>query len=95
MRKLTHSNKNQIFSTREVADLLSTVEWKVRRLYEDGTLAEPVRFAGKRMIHEDQFPEILAAMKSRGWLEASVSAESSNNHSDQADCEKKQEANDE
>lgn len=57
-----------IFTTREVAELLGTAEWKIRRLFEDGTLPEPGRFAGKRVITRDQLPTILDALRSRGWV---------------------------
>ena len=43
-------------------------EWQVRRLYEDGTLSEPQRFGGKRMIDPQLIPEILQALYARGWL---------------------------
>lgn len=58
-----------LFTTREVAEILGTVEWRVRRLFEDGTLPEPARFAGKRAISRDQLPRILDALRDRGWLD--------------------------
>ena len=58
----------QFFTTREIAELLETHEWRVRRLFEDGTLAEPSRFAGKRAIPRSLLPQIVDAMRSRGWL---------------------------
>ena len=57
-----------IFSTREVAEILGTDEWRVRRLYEDGTLPEPDRFAGKRAIPRESLPTILDKLRDRGWL---------------------------
>ena len=57
-----------IFSTRDVADLLGTQEWRVRRLFEDGTLPEPGRFAGKRAIPREMIPAIVDALRARGWL---------------------------
>ncbi len=68
MSKLTNSRSNQILSTRGVADLLGTDEWKIRRLFEDGLLDEPPRFAGKRVIWGAQIPSIIDALRSRGWL---------------------------
>ena len=56
------------YSTREVADILGTREWRVRRLFEDGTLPEPGRFAGKRAIPRDSLPQILDKLRDRGWL---------------------------
>jgi len=63
------------FSTREVADLLGTETWRVRRLFEDGTLAEPGRFAGKRAIPRELIPAILDALRARGWMPAEVVAQ--------------------
>ena len=58
------------YSTREMADLLGTVTWRVRRLYEDGTLPEPPRLTGKRAIPRQSIPEIVDALRARGWLPA-------------------------
>ena len=55
-------------TTREAADELGSVEWRVRRLFETGTLTEPPRFAGKRAIPRDQLPAIADALRARGWL---------------------------
>lgn len=57
-----------IHSTREVAEFLGTDEWRVRRLFEDGTLQEPQRFAGKRAIPANLIPQIVDALRARGWL---------------------------
>ncbi|HVX15109.1 MAG TPA: hypothetical protein VHC22_28210 [Pirellulales bacterium] len=59
-----------IHSTREVADLLGIETWRVRRLFEDGTLPEPGRFAGKRAIEAAIIPRIVDALRARGWLPA-------------------------
>lgn len=56
------------FTTRSIADLLGTEEWRVRRLYELGVLDEPERFAGKRAIEREQIPAIVDALRDRGWL---------------------------
>lgn len=56
------------YTTRSLADLLGSETWKVRRLFEDGTLPEPERFAGKRVIPSTQVPAIISAMRDRGWL---------------------------
>ena len=57
-----------IYSTREVADLLGVDVWKVQRLFESGDLDEPPRFAGKRCIRRNSIPTIAAALRERGWL---------------------------
>jgi hypothetical protein len=59
---------SQILSTREVADLLGVETWRVRRLFQDRTLPEPGRFAGKRAIPRTQLVAIIDALRARGWL---------------------------
>ncbi len=59
-----------VLSTREVAELLGTETWRVQRLFEDGTLREPARFAGKRAIPRRMLPRITEALRARGWLPA-------------------------
>jgi len=56
------------FSTRQVAELLGTDTWRVCRLFEDGTLPEPERFAGRRVIPGTMVPSIVDALRARGWL---------------------------
>lgn len=63
------------YSTREMADLLGTLTWRIRRLYEDGTLPEPPRFAGNRAIPRQSIPAIVDALKDRGWLPAAEATE--------------------
>jgi hypothetical protein len=66
-----------IYSTRQVADIFGVETWRVQRLFEDGTLPEPDRFAGKRCILPVMIPAISDALRSRGWLpqpEAAASA---------------------
>ena len=57
-----------IFTTREVAELLGTETWRVRRLFEDGTLNEPPRFGRARAIPRALLPAILDELRKRGWL---------------------------
>lgn len=57
-----------VFTTREIADILGVDTWQVRRLFEDGTLAEPERFAGKRAIPRALISAIVDAMRRRRWL---------------------------
>lgn len=63
------------FTTREVADLFKSQTWRVRRLYEDGTLPEPPRFAGKRAIPREQLPAIVDELRRRGWIEQEAAAQ--------------------
>jgi len=57
-----------IYTTRQVADLFGAKTWRVRRLFEDGTLPDPPRFGRHRMIDRSLLPEILDALRERGWL---------------------------
>lgn len=57
-----------VLTTREVADLLVSTEWRVRRLFEDGTLPDPPRFGRARMIPRTALPAVVAALQARGWL---------------------------
>lgn len=59
-----------LHTTREIAELLGVETWRVRRLFEDGSLDEPPRFAGKRAIGSATIPLIVDALRSRGWLPA-------------------------
>ena len=67
------------YSTREVADILETDVWRVRRLYEDGTLPEPDRFVGKRVIPSRQIPAVVDALRERGWLPSPCSVRGNTN----------------
>lgn len=57
-----------LLTTRQVADLLGSDEWRIRRLYENGNLPEPDRLGGKRVIRRSDVPTIAKALKARGWL---------------------------
>ena len=61
-----------LFTTAEMAALLGTNTWRVRRLFEDGTLPEPPRFAGKRAIPRRSILPIADALRERGWLHAAT-----------------------
>ena len=62
------------YSTRELADILGTETWRVRRLFESGALPETQRFAGNRTIPREMIPAIVDALRARGWLPESESA---------------------
>lgn len=57
-----------VLTTREVAEMLVTEEWRVRRLFEDGTLPDPPRFGRARMIPRSAIPAVVAALQATGWL---------------------------
>ena len=65
-----------IFTTRELADLLGTDEWRVRRIFTDGNLEEPPRFAGNRAITREMIPAVVDALRARGWLPESAASPS-------------------
>jgi len=50
-----------ILSTRDVSELLNVDNWKVRRLFEDGTLPEPHRLAGRRAIPREMIPAMVTS----------------------------------
>lgn len=55
-------------TTTEVAARFRIQSWRVRRLFEDGTLSEPERIGGRRLIPSALLPQIEAALRKRGWL---------------------------
>jgi hypothetical protein len=56
------------FTTADTADLLGVETWRVRRLFEDGTLHEPERFGNQRAIPKTMLPTIIDRLRERGWL---------------------------
>ncbi len=55
-------------TTRELADILGAKEWQVRRVFELGIVEEPPRFGGKRAIPRETIPQVVDALRLRGWL---------------------------
>ena len=60
---------DNLHSTADTGKLLGLEEWQVRRLFEDGTISEPPRFAGKRIISKALLRRIHEAAIKRGWLQ--------------------------
>jgi hypothetical protein len=58
----------KIYTTFQVGEILNTDGWRVRRLFEDGVIPEPARFAGKRAIPSELIPQIVDALRDKGWL---------------------------
>ena len=56
------------FSSRELAEILGTETWRIQRIFQDGTLPEPPRLAGRRCIQSSQIPAIVDALRARRWL---------------------------
>ena len=56
------------YTTREVAELLHQPLWKVQRVFEHGDVREPPRFAGRRAVPREMLPDVIDALRNRGWL---------------------------
>ncbi len=56
------------FSSGELGDLLGIQAWKIARLFELGAVAEPPRIGGRRLIPQEMIPEIVDALRARGWI---------------------------
>jgi hypothetical protein len=67
----------EIFTTKQIGELLGVDEWRVRRLYESRRLPEPARFAGRRAIPREDIPVIVDALRERGWLPSTPMPEAS------------------
>jgi len=52
----------------EVGDSLGVQSWRIARLFELGVLPEPVRIGGRRLIPKSMIPDIVDALRARGWL---------------------------
>ena len=65
----------RFLTTKQVADLLGVECWRVQRVFENGDVAEPERFAGKRAIPSDLVPLIVDALRAHGWLQATIAPE--------------------
>ncbi len=57
-----------LLSTQEAADLCGVPIHQVRRLFTLGDIPEPDRFAGKRAIPATMIPQIIDALRARGWI---------------------------
>lgn len=60
----------EVFSTADVGELLGVPTWKVRRLFEDGTLPDPPRIGRQRAITRPMISPIAQELNRRGWLPA-------------------------
>jgi hypothetical protein len=55
-------------TTGELAETLGVQAWRVARLFELGILPDPPRVAGRRMIPKSMVPQVVDALRARGWL---------------------------
>jgi excisionase family DNA binding protein len=67
---------SEMLTVPEIARRLGCETWKVRRLYEDGTLADPPRAGLTRLIPKAELARIRRLLLARGYLtaEAGISA---------------------
>ena len=66
--------RQKIISTTELAAILGIPVWRLRRLYADGTLTEPGRVGGHRVVHEADVPAIRRALVAAGGVLAEQDA---------------------
>ena len=52
----------------QLGDLLGVQSWRIARLFEMGVLPEPPRIANRRLIPKANIPDIVDALRARGWL---------------------------
>ena len=52
----------------ELGDMLGVQSWRIARLFEVGLVPEPPRIGRRRLISKSAIPEIVDALRSRGWL---------------------------
>ena len=60
-------------SVGDLADTLGVQSWRIARLFELGVLPEPPRTGRRRMIPKAQVPDIVDALRERGWIAEEVS----------------------
>ena len=58
----------------ELGDTLGVQSWRIARLFELGILPEPPRIGRLRVIPKAMVPEIIDALRRRGWFPASAVA---------------------
>ena len=52
----------------DLGDTLGVQSWRIARLFEAGVLPEPPRIGRRRLIPKGMIPEIVDALRARGWL---------------------------
>jgi hypothetical protein len=55
-------------STGQLGDELRCQAWRIARIFELGLVTEPPRVAGRRIIPRSMIPDIVRALKKKGWL---------------------------
>ena len=57
-----------LLSTADVARIFGVRTWQVQRLFEQGDLPEPPRFAGRRAIPRALLPQVVDSLRRHNWL---------------------------
>ena len=65
---------SEFTSTGELGDVLGVQSWRIARLFELGILSEPPRLSNRRLIPKSLIPEIVDALRDRGWLSEQAEA---------------------
>jgi len=65
---MTNSGAPSHYTTGELGDFLGVQAWKISRLFELGLIDEPGRVGGRRLIPKSTVPDIVDALRTRGWL---------------------------
>ena len=63
-----------LLSTADVARTFGVRTWQIQRLFEQGDLPEPQKFAGRRAIPRSSLPQIVDALRRHDWLSAEEAA---------------------
>lgn len=56
------------FTCGELGDTLGVQAWRIARIFEVGIVDEPPRVGGRRLIPQALIPEIVDALRAKGWL---------------------------
>jgi hypothetical protein len=63
------ASKNPPYATTgELGESLGVQSWRIARLFELGVLPEPQRIGGRRLIPKAMVPDVVDALRSRGWI---------------------------
>jgi len=52
----------------ELGDTLGVQTWRIARVFELGMVPEPPRLGRRRLIPKEMIPDIVDALREKGWL---------------------------
>ena len=52
----------------ELGDTLGVQSWRIARVFELGLVPEPPRVGRRRMIPKELIPDVIDALRFKGWL---------------------------